>query len=288
MLQEKHHTSANGFGALVVLLGLALACAFGFFRGAMSASPYIAMAMILGGFGCVMLLKGLFVVNPNEGRVLQLFGTYIGTVRDPGLRWTNPFYSKATVSLRVRNFETTQLKVNDHSGSPIEIGAVVVWNIEDSAKAVFEVQDVEGFVRIQSEAALRTLASRFPYEPHAVGEISLRSHPDEIAEKLRGEIQDRVGKAGVHVSEARISHLAYAQEIAQAMLRRQQAIAIIAARQKIVEGAVSMVDMALKSLSSQGIVTLDEKQKAEMVGNLLVVLCADRDTHPVVNVGKNH
>jgi membrane protease subunit (stomatin/prohibitin family) len=190
--------------------------------------------------------------------------------------------------LRVRNFETTQLKVNDHSGSPIEIGAVVVWNIQDSAKAVFEVQDVDGFVRIQSEAALRTLASRFPYEPHAVGEISLRSHPDEIAEKLRGEIQERVAKAGVHINEARISHLAYAQEIAQAMLRRQQAIAIIAARQKIVEGAVSMVDMALKGLAAQGIVTLDEKQKAEMVGNLLVVLCADRDTHPMVNVGKGH
>ena len=288
MLQEKLHRSANGYGALFFLLGLALVCVFGFFRGAMAASPFLAMAMILGGFLCILLLKGLFVVNPNEGRVLQLFGSYIGTVRDPGLRWTNPFYSKATVSLRARNFETTQLKVNDHSGSPIEIGAVVVWAIDDSAKAVFEVQDVDGFVRIHSEAALRTLASRFPYEPHAAGEISLRSHPDEIAEKLRGEIQERVSKAGVHVNEARISHLAYAQEIAQAMLRRQQATAIIAARQKIVEGAVSMVDMALKSLATQGIVNLDEKQKAEMVGNLLVVLCADREAHPMVNVGKSH
>ena len=287
MLQEKLHSSANGYGALAVLLGLALACVFGFFEGAVSASPIVTLVMILGGFGCLMLLKGLFVVNPNEGRVLQLFGSYIGTVRDPGLRWTNPFYSKATVSLRVRNFETSPLKVNDHAGSPIEIGAVVVWNIQDSAKAVFEVQDVDGFVRIQSEAALRNLASRFPYEPHAVGEISLRSHPEEIADKLRGEIQERVAKAGVHINEARISHLAYAPEIAQAMLRRQQAIAIIAARQKIVEGAVSMVDMALKGLTSQGIVTLDERQKAEMVGNLLVVLCADRDAHPMVNVGKS-
>ena len=287
MLQEKVHSSANGYGALAVLLGLALTCAVGFFEGAMRASPIITVVMVLGGFGCLMLLKGLFVVNPNEGRVLQLFGSYVGTVRAPGLRWTNPFFSKATVSLRVRNFETAQLKVNDHSGSPIEIGSVVVWNIEDSAKAVFEVQNVDGFVRIQSEAALRTLASRFPYEPHAVGEISLRSHPDEIADKLRTEIQERVGKAGVHVGEARISHLAYAPEIAQAMLRRQQAIAIIAARQKIVEGAVSMVDMALKGLAAQGIVTLDEKQKAEMVGNLLVVLCADRDAHPMVNVGKS-
>jgi regulator of protease activity HflC (stomatin/prohibitin superfamily) len=286
MLQEKLHRSANGYGALVVLLGLATACIFGFFRGAMTASPLLTIAMILGCFGAILLLKGLFIVNPNEGRVLQLFGTYIGTVREPGLRWTNPFYTKDTVSLRVRNFETAQLKVNDHSGSPIEIGAVVVWNVEDSAKSVFEVQDADGFVRIQSEAALRNLASRFPYEPHAAGEISLRSHPEEIADKLRAEIQERVSKAGVHISEARISHLAYAPEIAQAMLRRQQAIAVIAARQKIVEGAVSMVDMALKGLAQQGIVNLDEKQKAEMVGNLLVVLCADRDTHPMVNVGK--
>lgn len=287
MLQEKTHSSANGYGALVVLLGLALVSVVGFFRGALSASPVLALAMVGSAFTCLLLLKGLFIVNPNEGRVLQLFGNYIGTVREPGLRWTNPFYSKATVSMRVRNFETTQLKVNDHSGSPIEIGAVVVWNIEDSAKAVFEVQDVGNFVHIQSESALRNLASRFPYEPHAVGEISLRSHPDEIADKLRAEIQERVGKAGVHIGEARISHLAYAQEIAQAMLRRQQAIAVIAARQKIVEGAVSMVDMALKGLASQGIVNLDEKQKAQMVANLLVVLCADRDPHPMVNVGRS-
>jgi regulator of protease activity HflC (stomatin/prohibitin superfamily) len=286
MLQEKLHRSANGYGALVVLLGLALVCVFGFFRGAMTASPVIAMAMILGGFGAILLLKGLFVVNPNEGRVLQLFGTYIGTVREPGLRWTNPFYSKETVSLRVRNFETNQLKVNDHAGNPIEIGAVVVWSVQDSAKSVFEVQDADGFVRIQSEAALRNLASRYAYEPQAAGEISLRSHQEEIAEKLRIEIQERMMKAGVQVHEARISHLAYAPEIAQAMLRRQQAIAVIAARQKIVEGAVSMVDMALKGLAQQGIVNLDEKQKAEMVGNLLVVLCADRDTHPMLNVGK--
>jgi len=286
-LQEKLHRSSNGYGALVILLGLAAGCIVGFFKGAMAASPMLAMAMILGGFGAILLLKGLFIVNPNEGRVLQLFGSYVGTAREPGLRWTNPFYTKDTLSLRVRNFETAQLKVNDHSGNPIEIGAVVVWNVEDSAKATFEVQDADGFVRIQSEAALRNLASRYSYEPQAAGEISLRSHQEEIAEKLRVEIQERVAKAGVHISEARISHLAYAPEIAQAMLRRQQAIAVIAARQKIVEGAVSMVDMALKGLAQQGIVNLDEKQKAEMVGNLLVVLCADRDTHPMVNVGKS-
>jgi regulator of protease activity HflC (stomatin/prohibitin superfamily) len=251
----------------------------------MTASPLLAVAMILGGFGAILLLKGLFIVNPNEGRVLQLFGTYVGTAREPGLRWTNPFYTKDTISLRVRNFETAQLKVNDHSGSPIEIGAVVVWNVEDSAKAAFEVQDADGFVRIQSEAALRNLASRFPYEPHAAGEISLRSHPEDIAEKLRAEIQERVSKAGVHVSEARISHLAYAPEIASAMLRRQQASAVIAARSKIVEGAVSMVQMALEELSKRSVVTLDEERKAAMVSNLLVVLCSEHETHPVVNTG---
>ena len=287
MFQEKPHTSANGYGALVVLLGLAGAFVFGMTQGVTKGSPLMAFAMICGGFGALLLLKGLFVVNPNEGRVLQLFGSYVGTVRDPGLRWTNPFYSKQTVSLRVRNFETAQLKVNDHAGNPIEIGAVVVWNVEDSAKSVFEVQEADGFVRIQSEAALRNLASRYSYEPQSAGEISLRSHQDEIAEKLRLEIQERVSKAGVRVNDARISHLAYSPEIAQAMLRRQQAIAIIAARQKIVEGAVSMVDMALKGLAQQGIVNLDEKQKAEMVGNLLVVLCADRDAHPMVNVGRS-
>lgn len=288
MLQEKLHRSANGYGALAVLMALAIACVFGFFRGAMTASPWLALATVLGGAVAILLLKGLFVVNPNEGRVLQLFGTYVGTVREPGLRWTNPFYSKDSVSLRVRNFETNQLKVNDHAGNPIEIGAVVVWNVDDSAKAVFEVEDYDGFVRIQSEAALRNLASRYSYEPQAAGEISLRSHQEEIADKLREEIQERVSKAGLRIGEARISHLAYAPEIAQAMLRRQQAIAVIAARQKIVEGAVSMVEMALKGLSQHGIVTLDEKQKAEMVANLLVVLCADRDTHPMVNVGSSH
>jgi regulator of protease activity HflC (stomatin/prohibitin superfamily) len=288
MIQERTLKSANGYGALAVLLGLAAACAAGFFKGAVAESPALALAMAAGAVLCALLLKGLFIVNPNEGRVLQLFGTYVGTVREPGLRWTNPFYSKETLSLRIRNFETENLKVNDHSGSPIEIGAVVVWNVEDSAKAAFEVANVEAFVRIQSEASLRTLASRYAYEPQSAGEISLRSHPEEIAEKIKAEIQERVARAGVRISEARISHLAYAPEIAHAMLRRQQAIAVIAARQKIVEGAVSMVEMALKHLAQQGIVNLDEKQKAEMVGNLLVVLCADRDAHPMVNVGGPH
>ncbi len=283
MMQEREIHSPSGFAALVVLLGLAAACVWGAFSG-MLRGPFM-LAGVAGALGAFLLLKGLFIVNPNEGRVLQFFGSYVGTVRDPGLRWANPFYSKETVSLRVRNFETEKLKVNDHAGNPIEIGAVVVWNVEDSAKSVFEVENAGAFVHIQSEAALRTLASRYAYEPQSQGEISLRSHPEEIADKLRVEIQERVAKAGVRVGEARISHLAYAPEIAHAMLRRQQAAAVIAARQKIVEGAVSMVEMALKGLAQQGIVALDEKQKAEMVGNLLVVLCADRDAHPMVNVG---
>jgi regulator of protease activity HflC (stomatin/prohibitin superfamily) len=283
MMQERENHAPSGFAALVVLLGIAAGAAWLVLGGALRGP------LMLGGVGLALLafflMKGLFIVNPNEGRVLQLFGSYVGTVRAPGLRWANPFYSKAAVSLRVRNFETAQLKVNDHAGNPIEIGAVVVWNVEDSAKAVFEVDDADAFVRIQSEAALRTLASRYAYEPQSQGEISLRSHPEEIADKLRAEIQERVAKAGVKVGEARISHLAYAPEIAHAMLRRQQAAAVIAARQKIVEGAVSMVEMALKGLAQQGIVNLDEKQKADMVGNLLVVLCADRDAHPMVSVG---
>ena len=283
MMQEREIHSPSGFAALVVLLGLAAACAWGAFSGVLR-GPFMLVGIAGAGIS-FLLMKGLFVVNPNEGRVLQLFGSYVGTVRDPGLRWANPFYSKETVSLRVRNFETEKLKVNDHAGNPIEIGAVVVWNVEDSAKSVFEVENAGAFVHIQSEAALRTLASRYAYEPHSQGEISLRSHPQEIADKLRTEIQERVSKAGVSVGEARISHLAYAPEIAHAMLRRQQAAAVIAARQKIVEGAVGMVEMALKGLAQQGIVNLDEKQKAEMVGNLLVVLCADRDAHPMVNVG---
>jgi regulator of protease activity HflC (stomatin/prohibitin superfamily) len=283
MMQEREAHAPSGFAALVVLLGIAAGSAWLVLGGALRGP------LMMGGVALAILafflMKGLFVVNPNEGRVLQLFGSYVGTVRAAGLRWANPFYSKAAVSLRVRNFETAQLKVNDHAGNPIEIGAVVVWNVEDSAKAVFEVDDADAFVRIQSEAALRTLASRYAYEPQSQGEISLRSHPEEIAERLRAEIQERVAKAGVKVGEARISHLAYAPEIAHAMLRRQQAAAVIAARQKIVEGAVSMVEMALKGLAQQGIVNLDEKQKADMVGNLLVVLCADRDAHPMVSVG---
>jgi regulator of protease activity HflC (stomatin/prohibitin superfamily) len=225
------------------------------------------------------------MVHPNEAKVLQLFGKYSGTCHDPGLRWANPFYTKTAVSVRVRNFESGKLKVNDANGSPIEIAAVVVWKVFDTAEALFEVDDYVNFVQIQSEAALRNMATSYPYEAHGGEEIALRSHPQAIAEKLREEVQDRLDKAGVEVIEARISHLAYAQEIASAMLKRQQAQAIVAARRQIVDGAVGMVQMALAELEEQGVVDLDEERKASMVSNLLVVLCGEENARPVVNTG---
>ncbi|MGA0586223.1 SPFH domain-containing protein [Dyella sp. KRB-257] len=231
------------------------------------------------------LLKGFFQVAPNDGQVLQLFGKYAGTARETGLRWTNPFYSRRRVSLRVRNFESGKLKVNDNDGNPIEIAAVVVWQVLDTAEAVFCVDDYENFVHIQSESALRQMAQNYPYDAHDEKKPSLRSHGEVINNHLRDEIQARLEKAGVQVIEARISHLAYAQEIAQAMLQRQQADAIVAARERIVEGAVGMVAMALDKLREQGVVELDEERKAAMVSNLLVVLCGDRATQPVVNAG---
>jgi regulator of protease activity HflC (stomatin/prohibitin superfamily) len=231
------------------------------------------------------LLKGFSQVAPNEGQVLQLFGKYAGTVRIEGLRWTNPFFSRQRISLRVRNFESGKLKVNDNDGNPIEIAAVVVWQVLDTAEAVFCVDDYENYVHIQTESALRQMAQSYPYDAHDDGKPSLRSHGEVINSHLRDEIQTRLGKAGVGVIEARISHLAYAQEIAQAMLQRQQAGAIIAARTRIVEGAVSMVEMALDQLGKRRVVQLDEERKASMVSNLLVVLCSERGTQPVVNTG---
>ncbi|HUA81683.1 MAG TPA: SPFH domain-containing protein [Dyella sp.] len=236
----------------------------------------------------VFTLKGFFQVAPNEGQVLQLFGRYAGTVRQEGLRWTNPFCTRRRVSLRTRNFESNKLKVNDSDGNPIEIAAVVVWQVVDTAEAIFCVDNYENFVTIQSESALRQMAQSYPYDAHEAGQPSLRSHGEEINNHLRDEIQARLGKAGVQISEARISHLAYAQEIAQAMLQRQQAGAIIAARQRIVEGAVSIVAMALEKLRGEGVVDLDEERKAAMVSNLLVVLCGERATQPVVNTGTLH
>ncbi|HTJ47255.1 MAG TPA: SPFH domain-containing protein, partial [Kofleriaceae bacterium] len=223
--------------------------------------------------------------NPNEARVLQFFGRYVGTTRDEGLRWANPFYSKRTISLRARNFETQKIKVNDVEGNPIEIGAIVTWRVVDSAQACFDVQDYGSFVTVQAEAAVRNLATHHPYDTHDDKLISLRGHTDTIATQLEKEIQERIGKAGVEVIEARIAHLAYAPEIAQAMLQRQQAGAIIAARTRIVEGAVGMVEMALKRLAEANVVELDPERKAAMVSNLLVVLCGERGAQPVLNAG---
>jgi regulator of protease activity HflC (stomatin/prohibitin superfamily) len=244
------------------------------------------VAAAVTGVVVLLLWAGLFIVNPNEAKVLQLFGHYVGTVHQQGLRWANPFYSKRKISVRVRNFETGKLKVNDKRGTPIEIAAVVVWKVVDTAEALFEVDEFEDYVHVQSESAVRGMATQYPYDTYdETEEHSLTGNINEIAERLQKEIQDRLDKAGVKVIEARISHLAYAPEIAGPMLQRQQASAIIAARQKIVEGAVGMVQMALDTLNAQNIVQLDEERKAAMVSNLLVVLCSDRATTPVVNTG---
>jgi regulator of protease activity HflC (stomatin/prohibitin superfamily) len=248
-------------------------------------SPQVVGALALVIVFDAFLWNGLLVVNPGEAKVLQLFGSYAGSVKVPGLRWGNPLYKRTRISLRVRNFESSRLKVNDSEGNPVEIAAVVVWRVVDSAEASFEVDNYENYVHVQSEAAVRNLASSYTYDSHDDSQTSLRGHTGVVADHLKREIQDRLAKAGVEVIEARISHLAYAPEIAAAMLQRQQAGAIIAARQRIVEGAVGMVEMALEMLSRREIVTLDNERKAAMVSNLLVVLCGERSTQPVVNTG---
>ncbi|MGI9205135.1 MAG: SPFH domain-containing protein [Woeseiaceae bacterium] len=285
MNREIDRKVPSGYLVLVILLITQAALIFWFVKSlqAFSIAGIIssAIAMLLG----MVLWFGFFMVQPNEARVLQLFGAYAGTARQPGLRWANPFYTKKAVSVRVRNFESGKLKVNDSQGSPIEIAAVVVWRVIDTAEAIFEVDDYEQFVTIQSESALRNLSTTYPYEPHENQTLALRSNPGEIAQALREEIQDRLEEAGVNVIEARISHLAYAPEIANAMLRRQQASAVIAARKQIVAGAVGMVQMALDQLNDNNIVDLDEERKATMVGNLLTVLCSEEGAKPVLNTG---
>jgi regulator of protease activity HflC (stomatin/prohibitin superfamily) len=248
--------------------------------------PFIILTVVGSIVLMLFLLSGFFIVNPNEGRVLQFFGTYVGTSRKTGLQWLVPFYTKKRISLRVRSFESAHLKVNDKEGNPIEIGAVIVWKVIDTAEATFEVDNYESYVKVQSEAALRNAATSYPYDSHdEVGVISLRGTTAAVADHLKDEMQQRLQKAGVEVIETRISHLAYAPEIAAAMLQRQQAGAIIAARQRIVEGAVGMVEMALDSLSKRGVVQLDEERKAAMVSNLLVVLCGEKAAQPIVNTG---
>ncbi len=285
MIREWTRAGASGLWMLVGFLILYVLFGWGIYRAAVAEDAWAAVLWSLGVAVTAVANVGLFMVNPNEGRVLQLFGDYRGTCSTPGLRWANPFYSKRHISLRVRNFESGRLKVNDTDGNPIEIAAVVVWKVVDTAEACFEVDDYENYVKVQSEAAVRNLATRYPYDTHEDGQRSLRGSTAEVAGDLKREIQERLSKAGVEVIEARISHLAYAPEIAAAMLRRQQAGAIIAARQRIVEGAVGMVDMALERLSRSQLVRLDEERKAAMVSNLLVVLCADREVQPVVNTG---
>src|SRR6266404_3754948 len=288
-MREKQRKTASGFAYVVVFIVVFAAALWGLARVAAQASEgeaaappiFLAIVLVLD----VICFKGLFGVQPNQGVVLQLFGHYVGTERTPGLRWANPFYSKRFVSLRTRNFETSQLKVNDHDGNPIEFAAVVVWNVVDTAEAVFQVDNYENYVKVQSEAALRNLATSYPYDAHEENVKSLRGNTAEVAAHLREEIQDRLAVAGVEVKEARISHLAYAPEIAASMLQRQQASAIVAARQRIVEGAVGMVEMALDRLAEKGTVHLDEERKAAMVSNLLVVLCGERAAQPVLNTG---
>lgn len=279
-MKENPIRSLPGIPVLLILLLLdVVAIALPLTHGVHPGPAWIAATVV------TFLMAGVYKVEPNQAAVLSLFGKYVGTVKQDGLRWNNPFYAKRKISLRVRNFESGRLKVNELDGSPIEIAAVIVWRVVDSAEAVFNVDDYESFVHIQSEAALRAMATSYPYDQHEEGDISLRSHPAEISDRLKEHLDERLTAAGVEVLEARISHLAYAPEIAQAMLQRQQAGAIIAARQRIVEGAVGMVEMALEMLSQRHILELDDERKAAMVSNLLVVLCGERSTQPIVNTG---
>ena len=293
MVRERARDGFSGYLMLVVTLVYPAIPISLFFTGVNRVrdgepNPIFIIGAILLGLAWLLLIKGFFTVAPNEANVLQLFGSYVGTAKTAGLRWANPFYSKKKISLRVRNFESSHLKVNDAEGNPIEIGAVVVWRVVETAEAVFEVNDYENFLHVQTEAALRNAATSYPYDSHEDHIISLRGSTAVVADHLKQEVQQRLQKAGLEVLEARISHLAYAPEIAAAMLQRQQAGAIIAARQRIVEGAVGMVEMALEMLSKKSIVHLDEERKAAMVSNLLVVLCGERGAQPVLNTGTIH
>lgn len=285
MLRELELKASAGMTAAVVITLTVLASVGGVVYAVrnQSVSSGIAAAVVI--VGALICIAGFFVVNPGEAKVLQLFGEYKGTVRTQGFWFANPFLSKTPISLRVRNFETAKLKVNDNRANPIEIAAIVVWKVVDTAEALFEVDNYVTYVAVQSESAVRAVAQSYPYDSHADSEEALSTHTAEVSLSLQTAIQDRLVKAGVNVIEARISHLAYSPEIAQAMLQRQQAGAIIAARALIVEGAVGMVENALEMLSRKGIVVLDEERKAQMVSNLLVVLCSERAASPVVNAG---
>ena len=285
MYRERPFPALNGLLMVVILVIVTLGL------GALVQRSFASAEFVRGGVASLLFVLtligfgGFFIIHPNEAKALVLFGTYKGTVKQDGFWWANPFMTKQAISLRVRNFETAKLKVNDNHANPIEIGAIVVWKVVETAEALFEVDDYQRYVAVQSESALRAVASHYPYDAHLAGEISLSTHMDEVSQALEAALADRLKKAGVEVVEARISHLAYAQEIAAAMLQRQQASAIIAARQKIVEGAVGMVETALEMLNAKQVVQLDEERKAAMVSNLLVVLCSERSAQPVVNSG---
>ena len=282
-IQERDATTLPGMLMVVLLLIFTAAVGWWVILSFVNLLNPIASIVVLAFL--LFLWAGFFIVQPNQAAVLQFFGKFVGVERASGLRWTNPLYTKKQVTLRVRNFESSKLKVNDMEGSPIEIAAVVVWQVHDAAEAVFNVDSYEDFVHVQSESALRQTATSYPYDLHEDHKVALRSHSREINEHLKHEVQERLERAGVTVLEARVSHLAYAPEIAQAMLQRQQAAAIIAARTRIVEGAVTIVHMALERLAEKGVVQLDEERKAAMVSNLLVVLCGERGAQPVVNTG---
>ena len=284
-MKENSYRSLPGIPVLLLVMAAMLVGAWLFLSSVGQGGGLGLIAGMIIGAAAFFVLVGLYKVEPNQAAVLNLFGKYVGTVKDGGLRWNNPFYGKRKVSLRVRNFESSKLKVNELDGSPIEIAAVIVWQVVDSAEAVYNVDDYESFVHIQSESAVRTMATSYPYDQHEEGQLALRSHAAEVSKHLMEELQDRLTDAGVQVLDSRISHLAYAPEIAQAMLQRQQANAIIAARTRIVAGAVGMVEMALEALQKNGVVHLDEERKAQMVSNLLVVLCGERSTQPVINAG---
>jgi hypothetical protein len=288
MLRDIDYRASHGLPTLLILIVLIVGSFIGIPVGVDGQLPWLVATSVAVLVLSAFSLAGLFIVNPGEAKVLVLFGDYKGTVKQAGLWFANPFLSKKRISLRIRNFETTKLKVNDGRANPIEIAAIVVWKVVDTAEALFEVDDYQKYVAVQSESAVRAVAQGYPYDSHSDNEHSLSTHTAEVSSALQKALADRLGKAGMEIIEARISHLAYAPEIAQAMLRRQQATAVIAARYKIVEGAVGMVENALELLSKKGIISLDEERKAQMVSNLLVVLCSERDASPIVNAGSIH
>jgi len=282
---EAHRRPMNGFVMILVALLLLGAVPFSIYRGATLEEPLYALPASHSFILFILTLCGFVVVNPNQSKVLVLFGTYKGSITEYGFYWVNPFTVRTGVSLRVRNFTSDTLKVNDSRGNPIEIASVVVWKVANTAQAVFDVDDYQSYVAVQTEAAVRHLAAAYPYDTSETETLSLRGSADEVNGKLRTELVERLELAGIEVLEARLSHLAYAPEIAGAMLQRQQAEAIIAARTRIVEGAVGMVNMALEQLKAQGVIELDEERKATMVSNLLVVLCSEHAAQPVLNTG---